>query len=68
MAYCIYRSNKPCFHSTCDFLDAFGNSVLCPLFPASRARGRCLPRVVRVSPSPVFSKHRKGDSPRGVFL
>jgi hypothetical protein len=55
MVNCVHHPEKLCWHSSCDFLDAFGNVVVCPLFP--NPNGRFKPRIVRVQFYPVFSKH-----------
>jgi len=31
MKVCKYHPDKRCYHSSCDFIDAMGNVVVCPL-------------------------------------
>jgi hypothetical protein len=38
LKYCFYSPFKRCFHSSCSFLDRYGNVKLCPLHPNPSGR------------------------------
>lgn len=55
MKRCKFDSSKPCWHSSCDWIDSMGNVDVCPLVP--NPDGRFVRRRVGFELHGVFDKH-----------